>query len=304
MARIVLGAGWKSSEAVLEEAFAALGCERWGGASENGWSKLSDFLRCPYRYQLKHVKQLVPAALVQEASSAQQIGSYAHAALAAYYASLLPDDRYPGFRLGCPSPEALLAALDLAGADPMALQQARDVWAGYIDHWGTDGWAPMAVEMPAGDALLHTCRYDLIVSIEDGLHDGVWAVDHKVLSLKADIDLYQLNGEILGEALAWQLLGLDEVFGPLAGVCINVLFKGKPPKGMQPYYRRYFAFDEDLIRDFGSNRMFWQAQIAAYQKMGRFPKSHYGCVAHFDDKCFYWDHCSTLSTAMLAPRVK
>jgi hypothetical protein len=301
--RIIVPAGWKSSDDVLVEAFKALGCERWGGASVNGWSKISDFLRCEYRYYLKHIKGLTCSSVLSDSSPALEIGSYGHAALAAHYAGLLPDDRYPGFRDNCPTPEALLVALDAAGAEPMALQEARTVWAGYTEHWGNDGWTPMAVEMPAGDDGLHTCRYDLIASVADDIHDGIWAVDHKLLSPKANPDLYALDGEILGEALCWQLSNLDGTFGPLAGVCINVLFKGKPPKGMQPYFRRWFPLDEELIRDFARNRMYWQARVNTCLKMDRFSKSHYGCVARYDT-CLFWDHCATLDASRLISREK
>jgi hypothetical protein len=303
VARIVIPAGWKTSEEVLVEAFKALGCERWGGPTDNGWSKLSDFLRCPYRYYLKHVKGLTSASLLSESSGAQDIGSYTHAALAAYYAAPLPNSRYPGWRPNCPTPEAIFAALETAGAEPMALQEAREVWAGYIDHWGDDGWSPMAVEMWAGDMAVHTCRYDLIASVEDGVHDGIWAVDHKTLSPKAEIGNYELDGEILGEALCWEIQKLEAIFGPLAGVCINVLFKGKPPKGMRPYYRKWFPLNEALVTDFVHNREIWQAQRETCARTGRFPKSHYGCVARYD-RCLFWDHCSTLSESALTPRVK
>jgi len=302
VARIVLPAGYKSSEEVLVEAFKALGCERWGGASENGWSKISDLLRCPYRYYLRHVKGLTSSAISGEASAPMEIGSYGHVVLAAYYAGMLPDDRYPGFRDNCPTPDEVLAALDAAGADPMSLAEARTTWEGYIDHWGDDGLAPMAVEVPSGDVRLHTCRYDLIADVADGMHDGIWAIDHKFLTPKANVDLYQLDGEIIGEALCWEVSKLDEIYGPLAGVCVNILFKGKPPRGLSPYLRRWFPLDEALVASFGRDRMFWQAQVNTFTKMGHFPRSHFGCVSRYFDTCLFWDHCSTLSDASLMLR--
>ena len=304
MARIIVPAGWKSSEAVLDEAFKALNCERWGGASNNGWSKIGDLQRCAYRYYLKHVCGLTTAATGGDDSAPMSVGSFGHVALAAHYAALLPDSRYPGFRADCPTPEAIFAALDSVGADPLALQEAHTVWSGYTEHWGDDGWTPMAVEMPAGDEKLHTCRYDLVASVEDGIHDGLWAVDHKLLTSKADVDLYLLEGEILGEALCWRLSGLDDVFGPLAGVCINVLFKGKPVKGRPAYFRRWFPLNEELVNDFEQNRRFWQSQIQSFTKLNLWPKSHNGCVARYFDTCLFWDHCATLSPSLLTPRTK
>ncbi len=287
---------------MLADAFKALGIERWGGASDNGWSKISDLLRCPYRYYLKHVKGLQSPS-VTDGSTAMEIGSYAHAALAAYYAAQLPDDRYPGFRVACPTPEAVLDALGAAGAEAEALFKAREVWAGYVDFHGDDGVTAMGVEVPAGNIDLHTCRYDLIADVQDGCHDGVWAFDHKVVSKRTDLELYLLDGEIMGEALCWDLSGLAETFGPITGVCINALIK-EPARGQPPYARRWFPLNEDLIRDFGSNRIFWQSQLAMYKKLGRFPKSHYGCPGRYygTDVCQFWDHCATLDPSKLVPR--
>jgi hypothetical protein len=302
VARIVVpsGFGLKPNDEVIAEAFKALGCERWGGASINGWSRVGDLMRCPYRYWLKHIRQVVPATIQSDSTSAQDIGSLSHVLLASYYAGRLPDARYPGFRVNCPTPDAVAEALRVAGADPLSLQKARELWSGYIDHHGEDGWTPMAVEMPAGRPEFHTCRYDLIVHVEDGIHDGIWNVDHKNLSPKADIENYALDGEILGQMLCWKLEGLDAVFGPLEGTCINVLFKDKPPRGMQPYYRRWFRFDPALIRDFGKQRLWWEEW--ARDRIARsefFPKSHRGCIEKFDNKCFYWEHCASLSEEQL-----
>jgi len=303
VARIVLSPG-RSAEEVLDAAFASLGIARWGGVTSNGWSVLSDLLRCPYRYQLKREAKLQSAHLMADSSFAMDIGSYGHAILAAYYAGFLPDSRYPGYRHPCPTPEQMIDALNKNGADPMALAVARECWEGYIDYWGEDGLTPMAVEMLAGDESIHTCRYDLIASVADGIHDGLWAIDYKFLTNTANVDLYELNGEILGEALAWALSNpsLDELFGPLAGVCINVLFKGKPSGSMKPYFRRWFPFKPEIIEDFRKNRLHWKYIIETYRISGFWPKNHYGCVAHYNDVCQFFDHCRTLNQSFLVKK--
>lgn len=306
VARIVVGA-LKPTEQVLEDAFKALGCERWGGASSNGWSKIGDFLRCPYRYYLKHERGMLAAGLlVDDSTSAQDTGSFAHVMLAAHYAGMLPDDRYPGFRVNCPTPEQVDAALSAAGAEVEALQKAREVWEGYLDFYGEDGWAPMAVEMPAGLPEFHTCRYDVIVSVEDGIHDGIWEADHKILSPKSEVENYELDGEILGQMLAWKLSGLASVFGPLEGVCVNVLYKGKMPKGRAPYLRRWFRYDEAAVKDFGRQRLYWQDSVERLRMQKGpivfWPKSHYGCIGHYFDRCGFWDHCASLNDSLLVSK--
>ena len=293
MSRVQVPAGLKTCDAVLKDAFAALGCEGWGGASKNGWSKQSDFLRCPYRYYLKHELGM-SATAVADSSASQDTGSFTHAVLAAHYARMLPDDRYPGFRANSPAPEQLLEALRVAGAEPMALAEAARLWNNYLDYWGEDGWQPMGVEVLAGDSELHTSRYDLVALIEDGIHDGIWISEHKTAAPSTDFEQWDLHGEVLGEALSWQLSKHDEVFGPLSGICINVLVKSRVPA----YHRIWQRINPALIRDFAQNRMFWQATMNHYRKLGRWPKSHFGCVARFD-RCQFWDHCCTLSDSFL-----
>jgi hypothetical protein len=306
VALVTLPTGPKSSEEVLKGAFALLGCERWGGASEAGWSTTSDMLRCPYRYYLKRVRN-VGATLVGSSSAAQDIGSFLHAVLAAHYAGLLPPPydggsgqlvAYPGYRYPCPTPEQMFEALRQAGAEVGALRMVQNLYDGYFEQWGyEDGWQPVAVEMCAGDPKIHTSRYDLVTLVTDGIHDGLWINEHKTASPQTDLEIWQLDGEILGEAYSWKLSGLDEVFGePLRGVCVNVLMKGAVPR----YYRLWQPVNWDLVDDFAKHRRFWSVNMQSFAKLNFWPKSHYGCNARFD-RCLFWDHCATLSESFLVP---
>jgi hypothetical protein len=283
----------KSVEQVLRDAFALLKCEGWGGASENGWSHLQDYLRCPYRYYLKRIAK-VGATTVADSSESQDIGVFGHVILAAHYARQLPDKRYPGWRANCPTPAQMIEALGSCGAESWALSEATRLWDGYVDHWGEDGFIPMAVEMPVGQLDLHTSRYDLVVYVQDGIHDGFWVGEHKFLSPSSDLENYNLDGEILGECLSWRLSNLDDVFGPLQGVCVNVCLKSKAPN----YRRLWLPVDWDRVLDYELNRRRWNKERAARVESGVFPRSFYGCTARFD-RCLFWDHCSTLSPSFL-----
>lgn len=302
--------GLKSTEQVLADAFATLGCERWGGASVEGWSKVSDYLRCPYRYYLKHVRRVWPTIVGTASSSSRDVGSFVHAALAAHYAARLPapftgDDGsvycYPGWREVIPTPEQLFEALHNAGAEVGALYEAEHVWSGYIERWGLDDWQPLAVEMAVGNPKLHTSRYDLVVSVEDGIHDGIWIGEHKTASPSADLEQWMIDGEILGEMLSWRLSKLDQTFGEsLRGVCINVLLKKKIIDN-SCYRRIWIPVDWNLVDDFDKHRTHYREMEQFHYRTGYWPKSHYGCYAKNFDKCVYWDHCCTLSESCLAP---
>jgi len=299
----------KSADEVLRDAFASLGCERLGGASVNGWSRQSDLLRCPYRYFLKHERKVVPT-LLAASSKSQDTGSFIHAFLAVHYARLLPPPvdlgaglvPYPGWQANMPTPEQFYEACLDCGAEIEALTMAQRLWEGYLDHWGDDGWAPVAVEMGAGDPTLHTSRYDLVFFVEDGLHDGLWIGEHKSSKTSPDLEQWDLDGEVMGEMLSWRLSELDAFFGDtLRGVCINVLIKTKTPS----YFRIWKPFDERLVREFHRTRLHWSKIEEVYRKSGVWPKSFFGCKSKYDvvtgQRCGYWDHCLSLSEQFLTP---
>ena len=311
MALVTLPTGLKGSNEVIKAAFALLKCEPLGGVSVSGWSKTSDFLRCEYRYYLKHIRQ-VRASLVADSSKNQDVGSFAHALLALHYAAMLPAPydsgdgqliSYPGYRNPCPTPEEFLAALRASGVEIEAFHLAKQLWEGYTDFWGEEGFQPIGVEMSAGDPEQHTSRYDLLALVRDplGIHDGLWIVEHKTASSKTDVELWKYDGEIMGEMLSWRLSQLSEVFGePLRGVCINVLWKPPLSRGRAPYSRLWIPVNWDLVDDFAKHRRWRQSEILTCAKLNHWPRRHYGCVARYD-KCPFWDHCSSLSDSFLVP---
>jgi hypothetical protein len=234
-------------------------------------------------------------------SPALAVGSYTHAILAAHYARQLPDARYPGFRPNCPSPDDVIAALTNAGADLPALQVAERLWSGYQDKWGDDGWQPVAVEMPVGNPLLHTARFDMLVHVDDGTwRNGLWICEHKSASPASDLEMFQLDGEIMGEMMAFKMDNLEDVFGArLAGVVVNALVKSKTPA----YHRLWIPVNWELVNDFAKNRGQLQADINFRKKSGLWIKNHYGCTSRYD-KCMFWEHCRTLNDSMLSAAPK
>lgn len=307
MALLRVPEGLKSSDEVIRLAFARFGCEPMGGPTEQGWSRQGDFLRCPYRYFLKHIRKVVPALQTASSSKPQDVGSLMHTVLAVHYARLLPPpvqysdgavQAYPGWQEGLPTPEEMLDALRDSGAEIEALQEARRLWDSYLDYWGEDGWQPVAVEMFAGNPELHTSRDDLVFIVADGIHDGLWIGEHKTASPSTDFEQWQMHGEVLGEMLTG-LEALPKIFGmELQGVCINILIKSKVPG----YRRIWLPVDEKLIREFVRQRLHWQKMEQLYTKSGFWPKSFHGCQERFG-RCGYWDHCVSLSEQYLTPKV-
>jgi hypothetical protein len=308
--QVVVPVGLKSADQVLDEAFQALGCEKLGGPSGNGWSKIGDLLRCHYRYQLKHIAKMTSTTTARSSKSIN-IGSFVHAAAAVHYAALLPppfkaDDGklycYPGWRAKLPTPTQLFDALLVAGAEMEAFGEAQRLWEGYVEKWGGRDWQPLAVEMHAGDPALHTSRYDLVVSVEDGIHDGLWIGEHKSASSSTDLDQWTLDGEILGEMWSWRKSNLDDFFGDrLRGICINVFVKKKNVDDTC-FRRIWLPVNWALIDEFDKNRRYYYTTMRTCQKLNVWSRLYSGCIGRYD-RCEFWDHCATLSPSYLTPIV-
>lgn len=294
--KVNLGIG-READLVIKSVFESLGCEPWGGASVNGWSKAALFQRCPYAYALQQIRKVHIPRMVFDKTDARDVGSYTHVALAAHYASMLPDARYPGFRKNCPDALSLFDLFLVAGGGAMAVQKARQLFEGYIEHYVNDDFTPVAVEMPIGDPTKHTSRLDTVGFFEEGLFPGLWISEHKTASTQTDVEEWRHHGEILGEVAAWQNDKLDELFGDkLQGVCINILFKGNVPK----YQRLFLTFSQEQIDNYMSSRRYWNSAIISFTKLNHWPKALYGCSAKYG-KCDFWEHCSTLNDDLLKP---
>jgi hypothetical protein len=289
----------RSVDAIIAAAFRSLGCEPFGGATGTGWSKQSDFQRCPYRYQLKHELGATPL-IVGEVSTALDVGSVGHALLAVHYAALLPDDRYPGFRATIPTPAALLDAMVVEGLPMEIFAIADQCLSGYMEHWATEDVRPVAVEMFAGDRSFHTSRFDMVFYTDAGFHPGLWIAEHKFLKSGTDLEEYRMHGEVLGEMLSWRLSNLTDFFGmPLAGVCLNVTFK--PTKtGLPRYQRLWLTPREDIIDRYVEDREYWLGVLQdCRQRFGAeaWPKALHGCKQY--RLCRYFAHCRDLDESQL-----
>lgn len=293
-----MGVG-KSLDAIIAEAFRALGCEPWSaaGGSTTGWSKQSDFQRCPWRYQLKHELGATPL-LAGAVSEALGVGSVGHLLLAAHYAQLLPDARYPGWRSNVPDPYVLLQALGDAGL-PMAISTVvEQCFNAYVERWSNEDIRPMAVELSAGDQSFHTSRFDLVFYTEDGIHDGLWIGEHKFLKYGTDLEEYNLHGEVIGEALSFQLSELDQFFGlPLNGVCLNVIFK--PDSKHLPTCKRVWLHPTpEALERYANDRSYWLQILLDCKRRKVWPRALEGCHRR-NRLCRYFAHCRDLDDSQL-----
>jgi hypothetical protein len=285
---------------VLALAFQSFNCAPLGGPSNDGWSKMSDFLRCPYRYYLRHEKgAIIKQDTLTRGHAGPEVGGLVHALLALHYCRLLPEG-YPGWRANAPSPFDFLDRVQELGAELAFVNEARRLYWGYTEHYGAEGpeygFEPVAVEMGAGIEGIHTCRYDMLAWNQGAL----WIYEHKTAHAEtADVlEGWWLDGEILGEVYGFQLSQLDEQFcGKLAGVVINLLFKTTPPK----FRRLEIVFPQNIIDSYARDRHHWGQQREQYRRRGHWPRSLQGCMSRYD-MCTFWAHCRDEDASLLQIR--
>jgi hypothetical protein len=289
----------KPMDLAMIEAFARWNCEPLGvGSSADGWSKMAEFQRCPYRYWLRHEAGAIYSAGPEPAPL--QIGGLWHAAVACHYCRML-EKGMPGWRATPPPPIDFIDAVEEAGAELAYVEEARRMFYGYQEHHGVnDPLRPLAIEMGAGIQGVHTSRFDMVAS-EERL-GGIWIVEHKTAFAETAevIEGWYLDGEIIGECYSWRLSGLDKVFGPLMGVIVNLGIKARPPT----FRRLEVPIPESVMQDYIRDRAHWGAVREHYRKIGYWPRKLQGCKGPMgkDDLCAYRLHCRESNPMLLQIR--
>lgn len=270
----------KSIEQCIREAYESFGVPPLGGASTDGWSKLADYQRCPYRYWLLHEQPKTEATWEQnhETPAALELGALFHSMLAMHYATFMVR----------PTPYALAERVAVLGGNTAIVDEAKRLYGAYFNQYGNvvdEEVRPLAVELGAGIEGIHTCRYDLLAERKDA---GVWIIEHKTASSETRqvLEGWWLDGEILGEVYAYKLSGLDKIFGPLVGVCVNITFKTKVPK----FRRVEVVVTDDLVEAYARDIAWWKGSRSACKTTGVWPRKLQGCISKYDT-CTFFDHC-------------
>lgn len=292
----------KSIEQCIREAYESFGVPPLGGASTDGWSKLADYQRCPYRYWLLYEQPPNVSFLTDEKNgvevpAALELGALFHSMLAMHYSQnaksmlfsptesmLFSDTKSMLF----PTPYALAERVAALGGNLAIVDEAKRLYGAYFGQYGNpqdEGITSLAVELGAGIEGIHTCRYDLLAERKDA---GVWIIEHKTASSETRqvLEGWWLDGEILGEVYAYKLSGLDKVYGPLVGVCVNITFKTKVPK----FRRVEVVVTDDLVEAYARDIAWWKGSRSACKSTGQWPRKLQGCISRYDT-CTFFDHC-------------
>lgn len=269
-------------EACITEAYASFGVAPLGGASLDGWSKLADFQRCPYRYWLIHEQPKTDDLVSVGAKPvALELGSLFHAMLALHY---MPASYGP-----YPTPYALAERVASFGATVETVDEAKRLYNAYFCHYGNaadEKFTPLGVEVPCGLSEVHTSRLDLVASIGG----ATWIVEHKTASRETRdvLEGWWLDGEIIGEVLAYRISNFTDKYGPLAGVLVNITIKTKEPK----FRRVEVVVTDDQLERYARDVDWWRKHRRQMRldPNGYWPRKLQGCIGRYDT-CTFWDHC-------------
>lgn len=270
-------------EDVLTEIFKSHGLERLGGKSTGkGWSSFAVWQRCQYLWHRNFHKPV--QQIVRIEPEALAIGILVHTFLAIYYTrAIVPD--YPL------APEHVFDALMLK-ANPKFVTEAWRVFAAYALYYQHDTIQPLAIEMDLKDPRTgESCRYDLIAFLPEALGEllpGTYVIEHKTAGRfdNATLDGWANDGEILGQIMLWERLGLENRFGKLRGVIVNLLGKQDEPK----FERVIVPPQTWQIEQHKADLRSHDAMIQLANATGHYPRSRANCIGRYG-KCSLYDHC-------------
>lgn len=150
-------------------------------------TQVSDFLRCPKRYDYAWVQGLE----AKQRNEKLTIGSAIHKFLELWYADHRALDAMDAMR------EYIIAdstALDETQVQDM-LMLCTGIATNYVQHYGIEpNWTVIATEKSfseyLGDCISYTGTIDMLVQDEDGKY---WIVDHKTTT---NLDIYDKNSDM------------------------------------------------------------------------------------------------------------
>lgn len=270
-------------EDVLIEIFKERGLERLGGKSTGkGWSSFAVWQRCQYLWHRRYHKPV--NQIVKTEPTALAIGIVVHTFLAIYYQQMIS----PGYPL---TPDECYGALK-AKCNPEIIDESWRVFSAYALYYQHDWIQPLAIELDLKDPRNgESCRYDVIAFLAETFGEllpGTYIVEHKTAQRfdNATLDGWANDGEVLGQIMLWDRLGLENRFGRLRGVIVNLLGKQK-----EPLFERVIVPPQAWqIDQHKADLRSHEAMIQLANASGNFPRSRGNCIGRYG-KCDLYDHC-------------
>lgn len=282
---VSIASAFVACDVAIDLIFENAGLSKLGGASgELGWSSMSTFQRCPYLWKRRYLAAAPIGSGPGPAS--REVGSILHVFLALYYSQLI-DSTYPL------SPETCKEQLVAAMVTPDHIFEAWRVFEAYRVYYMHDDFVPLAAEFHLVDPVTkRSCRYDLIARLDrpmPGLLPGTYIMDHKSTSRfdSSTLTQWRNDGELIGQWELYEKLKLEKRFGPLQGLCANLIGKQKDPK----FERSWIRPSDALLRDHKKSTAIWSARLDLAKACNDFPRARANCVTRFG-LCDQFDHCA------------
>lgn len=274
-------------ESVLTEIFKEHGLQRLGGVSSGrGWSSFSVWQRCAMAYKKRYLEPRPSVdGFGNVEAPALAVGTVIHVLLAVYYQRMISPDY--------PLTPGIIHEKLMQRANPAIVQEAWRVFQQYALYYQNENIQPLGVELDLIDPRTReSCRFDLVAFYPETIHDrlaGTYILEHKSASRFDDATLngWVNDGEVLGQVMLWERLGLSKRYGPLRGVIINILGKQKEPR----FHRTTVSPSSMMLEQHRDDLKQHEAQIHMAKTTGVFPRSRGNCIGRYG-KCDYWYDCA------------
>jgi hypothetical protein len=122
----------------------------------------------------------------------------------------------------------------------------------------------------------------------NGFAPGTFILEHKTASRfdDASLDGWVNDGEVIGQAMLYDRMGLADKFGPLQGTIVNICGKQKESK----FHRSFVAPPTWQKQEHAKDLQLWTAFRQLCVSLGDFPRARTNCINRFG-MCGQWDHC-------------
>lgn len=262
-----------------------------GSVGARGWTFYNVVQECARKYYYRYVEKTKI-----EIGTRFEIGILTHWFLALHYLKKMKSGWSGLTKFDSPLeiPDLFKLKLELldTGARGDVIEESWRISEGYMDHYMRDYFTPLAIEHPQIiDNPRYSCRYDLIAHI-DAKNDlfipaGTYIVDYKTKARidEAALSAWQHDGELKGQALIYRENKLENIFGPLKGIIVDIIGKQKNQK----FHRCIIPIQNNLLDEFHSGLHYWSNQAEEYHK-SNFKKREASCLGQYG-KCDYYDMC-------------
>jgi hypothetical protein len=276
-------------EQAIPRVFKEHGLMHLGGRSSgSGWSNISLFQKCPYAWKRRYLDPLkIEDFGISGEIEPLAIGSLVHVLLAVHYQRMIVH----GYPL---TPEIINQRVRTWGCNPKVFEEAWRLYTGYRIYYQQEKLQPLAVELDIRDPRNNdSCRFDLVAFFPEerpGLLPGTYGIEHKTAARfdANTLEGWHGNGEVLGQVMLWERLGLHRKYGPLRGVMVNLLGKQKVPE----FHRTIVAPTAFTIEQHREDLRRWNGAIAYAKATDNFPRSRNNCIQGYA-RCELWGHCNS-----------